>query len=355
MADIMHEKLLVMITAIEKWLSTAAELRSLQLVPGFRISLATDVGLVRKDNQDRVAALSVSAVNGSQPFVCVAVSDGMGGLQDGGDCATATLAALFSSLIVQTDPSLARRLELATRQANLYVFDRWKSKGGATLSAAIVTADGLIHVSNVGDSRIYGLRNSSVERLTVDDSLADAFGGEGRELLQFIGVGPPLLPKVSRIDGAYDSLLLTSDGAHYFQPAVFDELYTRAGDTFRAAERILAVARYLGGPDNISVAAIRLTDVVGALRASQPHLPTIWSGVRELQLLNALHETSGQESSIGQEGNSNSNTDGPDGDSDPRQDRKSKRRKQRQEKRKDSEKNQLEIRMTTDESDDADR
>jgi PPM family protein phosphatase len=84
--------------SIKNWLWKVAEMRSVQLLPGSNIYLATDLGVVRKENQDRVAVLKVTPNDGTLPFFCVAVSDGMGGMQDGAECATTTLASFFSSL-----------------------------------------------------------------------------------------------------------------------------------------------------------------------------------------------------------------------------------------------------------------
>ncbi len=135
----------------------AAEKRSVQLVPGSNIYLATDLGVVRKENQDRVAALRVHPIGGGLPFYCIAVSDGMGGMQDGAECATTAIASFLYSIIQHSERPAPEMLKMATIDANNDVYGRWQGKGGATLSAALLEGDGSLHTSNVGDSRIYAV------------------------------------------------------------------------------------------------------------------------------------------------------------------------------------------------------
>jgi serine/threonine protein phosphatase PrpC len=272
--------------SIKNWLETVAEGRSLQIVPSSRISLATDVGIIRKENQDRLGALKIEPLDGSLPFYCIAVCDGMGGMQSGGECATSALASFFSSLIQSVGQPAPARLKAATLEANADVHQQWAGKGGTTLSAILIESDGSLHISNVGDSRIYVTEKGStgLRRVTVDDSLQDAFGGQGRELVQFIGIGSALAPHVETLPGGLEGVLVTSDGAHYFDANLFKDIVMRAGEPSRAAERILALARWLGGPDNATIAAFRVPDVVKSLHGSRSSLPTIWSGVAQLQI-----------------------------------------------------------------------
>jgi serine/threonine protein phosphatase PrpC len=343
-----------MFEPIKEWLTVAAQQRSQQLIFDSKVALSTDVGLKRNENQDRVAALQISSgLHHGRSFVCIAVSDGMGGMLDGGECATSTIAALFASLIRNADQAGLRKLLFATQDANVEVNKVWRGKGGATLSAALVEADGSLHCANVGDSRIYALEQSrtNIRRVTIDDSLKEAFGGQGRELVQFIGIGPALVPRVETLPRELDSLFITSDGAHYFDQVVFRDLILQAADPVRATERIVALARWLGGPDNASVAAFRISDVLSAIKHSKASvMPTMWSGTSQLRIAKAnfpeakspgdatLPPTSAETTEAKQpfEGRSRSTS----------------RRKINLPKKKPQE-NQLEINISTDENDDA--
>jgi len=46
---------------------------------------------------------------------------------------------------------------------------------------------------------------------------------------------------------------MTSDGTHYIDQQIFKTVIEKADDANRAAERLLALARWLGGPDNASI------------------------------------------------------------------------------------------------------
>ena len=181
------------------WLHRVAPDRATQLILDKSAILATDVGLRRSENQDRVAALRVQPVERNlQPFICFAVSDGMGGMKNGAECATLTFAALFSSLVQSKEVDLRNRLTDATHHANKAVHDYALGKGGATLSAVVIQKRGAAHYVNVGDSRITLTTRSSpnLNRLTIDDTLKEAFGGQGGELVQFIGIlATHLLPR----------------------------------------------------------------------------------------------------------------------------------------------------------------
>jgi PPM family protein phosphatase len=332
--------------AIRNWLGSVAEERSVQVIHKSNIYLATDVGIARKENQDRVAALTAEPSGGGMPFCCVAVTDGMGGMLDGAECATSALASFFYSLVLGGNHPAPVRLKTATIDANEDVHGRWHGKGGTTLSAVLIEADGSVHTSNVGDSRIYAVGKgwSGIRRITVDDNLQDAFGGEGRELVQFIGVGKALLPRIDTLSRGFEGLLITSDGAHFFDSQVFEELAVRAGAPARAGERIIALSRWLGGPDNSTVAALRISDVVASLSSSSD-LPTIWSGVRQLQFIppNVSHFSAAaspdQPTSVSLEKTEHDLAT-------------TSKRKRKAQKQSSKEKQQLEINITTDESDD---
>lgn len=232
-------------------------------LPAF--ALMSDVGLTRHENQDRAIVAQVGRLHPDvSAFTCLAVSDGMGGMFAGEACAIITLSAFVSGLVSSRNRNGAERLIAAARIADSAVHAFAQGKGGATLSAVLVEETGRAWHLNVGDSRIYIVSDARqrLERITVDDNLQEAFGGHGKELVQFIGIGSSLLPRVGELPPSADQVYITSDGAHYFSPELLQELVIRAGDPKRAAERIIAVSRWLGGPDNATVAAFRPRDLV---------------------------------------------------------------------------------------------
>lgn len=61
-------------------------------------ALATDVGIVRTQNQDRVVMARGKDFNGDTYLLAI-LCDGMGGMQDGEYCAATTIASFISSFI----------------------------------------------------------------------------------------------------------------------------------------------------------------------------------------------------------------------------------------------------------------
>jgi PPM family protein phosphatase len=213
----------------------------------------------------------------------------MGGMKDGGACATVSIAAFFSALISASELEPQRKLHIATNIANETVYRTWQGRGGATLSAVLIEGSQSIFVTNVGDSRVYALDTewSKLIRLTVDDNLKEAFGGADRGLVQFIGIGKSLIPNVQKVSAGLNSFFVTSDGAHYFDEAIFEKLLLSATEPLRATDRLLALARWLGGPDNASVAAFTVSHLLDKLNRVNRSLPTVWSGYSQLHLQRA--------------------------------------------------------------------
>ncbi len=136
----------------------------------------TDIGMVRRENQD---AYAIQEDTPSGHAVCV-VCDGMGG-PAGGRMASAIavetyLAELVPLLREDMDPralSLASaqavsRANAAIREAAAKTPDYQNM--GTTLVSAIACAEGAV-VSNVGDSRAYCLSGDRCVRITRDHSL----------------------------------------------------------------------------------------------------------------------------------------------------------------------------------------
>jgi len=242
-----------------KWLSRRVPEQGTNIATALPIILATDQGLSRVENQDRVAAMRVNAISGgSKPFVAIALADGMGGMKDGAGCAIRALSSFFNALAHHRNASPKERLELAVHSANNSVNAFSGGYGGATLSALLICPDEDSLLANIGDSRIYAISGedieNNVERLTVDDSLEEAVGGYGRELLQFVGMGDGLKPHVSVVPKEAKRILITSDGVHFISQSTLYDVLLNAPESKQVADRLGALVRWCGAPDNASLA-----------------------------------------------------------------------------------------------------
>ncbi|AZG78385.1 PP2C family protein-serine/threonine phosphatase [Methylocystis rosea] len=244
---------------VATWLSRSVPDRAQNQCFDFPAILATDIGLQREENQDRVAALRLSAKQGSQPIIAVVVADGMGGMRDGGKCATLAISSFFYALVRHRHQGLEQRAAAAIAHANDAVYAFAGGRGGATLSALLFDAGASPVIINLGDSRIYACgKGVKVERLTVDDSLEEAVGGHGRELLQFVGMGAGMRPHIRSVPTGAMELALTTDGIHYIDADTLASVLFHAPEQKAASDRLSALARWCGGHDNASIALIDL-------------------------------------------------------------------------------------------------
>jgi serine/threonine protein phosphatase PrpC len=253
---------------IEAWLSRAVPERAVNQCFDLSAVLATDVGLQRSENQDRVAALRINAKNTSgRPLIAVAVADGMGGMRDGARCATLALSSFFYALTLYRSHEIEKRANAAIAHANDAVFRFAGGKGGTTLSAVVLDHELRPFIVHLGDSRIYSFGGGAkVERLTTDDSLAEAVGGHGRDLLQFVGMGEGMQPHVKLIPVSLRQLAITTDGIHFIESATLESVLSNAARLKPASERLSALARWCGGPDNASSALIDLQLLMQEIR-----------------------------------------------------------------------------------------
>ncbi len=279
---------MVLQNRLTRLLSRGIEARQVRSLVDPPIVLATELGR-RAENQDRVAVARMrSALRPNQSLVAIAVSDGMGGMRDGGACASLTLAAFFEELLRLRTLSLPDRVRRCTQLANERVHAFARGQGGATLSAVVVEPSLAPCVVNVGDSRVYcdvtapnGSR--TLDRLTVDNSLADAFGGEGRDLLQFIGMGEGLTPHVRDVPSEAQGVLITTDGVHFLDSTLFSQIFLQSDTLRQAVDRLAALARWFGGPDNATLAAF----APGDLRESdmEEGVLEIWTPSESVEIL----------------------------------------------------------------------
>lgn len=185
----------------------------------FRSAAASDVGRIRRTNEDRVLDRPDRGL--------WAVADGMGGLSRGDVAAEIAIAALAA---LADDPRpidahrVSDRLADADRQVRAAIGD---NAGGTTIVVLLADANGA-SILWAGDSRAYRLTDTGVERLTRDHSLvADLVEAglvapaqadhhpQANVVTRALGAGDDAAPQVVRIDFVSgDRILLASDGLY---------------------------------------------------------------------------------------------------------------------------------------------
>ena len=244
-----------------------------------RVGAATDVGQVRKLNEDAYTIIPRQGV-----FV---VCDGMGGAAAGEVASQMTIETIQKVLISNDNNAapvspagyLARteRLAEAVRESNRAIYelaqeDRKKAGMGTTF-VGVWVEDNIASVAHVGDSRAYLWHRDQIEPITEDHSLVEAQVKAGvirrdqveeskvrSVLLRALGQEPQVQVDVSEMPlQPGDYLLLCSDGLTRVVP---DSGLSRAITALREPQRIcdylIQTANSRGGPDNITVVVVQV-------------------------------------------------------------------------------------------------
>lgn len=235
--------------------------------PG-RIATAegTDVGRVRATNQDACATF-----RGAGGATLLVTADGMGGHRGGEVASRLAVEAVGSAFEGASEPSgglLRATLEAANARILQVSLERSEVAGmGSTGVALLLADDGRGWIANVGDSRVYRLRDERLEPLTRDHSLVAELVEAGairpdearvhprrNELRRALGVGREVEIDLDGIRvHAGDRYLVCSDGLWGCVPD--DEIASVLGGLApeEAVRALIERANAAGGPDNITV------------------------------------------------------------------------------------------------------
>ena len=238
--------------------------------PGWRMAMRSDVGRVRTRNEDFGfcdEALGVALL-----------ADGMGG-HAGGDIAARLAVEAWIERIRKCPGALIeeRDLRVAVADANRAVFalasaDPALRRMGTTLVGGCFRPDGTLLTCNVGDSRLYRLRDGVLSCLTRDHSVLREQCDAG--MIESEASGPPalrgLLTRAVGVAGWVvpdltismaqmgDIYLLCSDGLTEMltDAEIAEILGVLGGNPPLAAEHLVNLANDRGGMDNVSVIVV---------------------------------------------------------------------------------------------------
>lgn len=227
-----------------------------------RVASRTDVGLVRKINQDAVI------LGGG----LMGVADGMGG-HNGGETASAGARDGLMRILAGRTPD-AETLADAVKEVNLELWKRQEdddtlSGMGTTLSVLWPTEEKML-VAHVGDSRIYLLRDGMLRQVTRDHSMVADMVRRGllteeqaavhpmrNYITRAVGTEPQIeVDSLAFERQAGDRWLICSDGLHGLLSR--EELQAlMAGESLEeAADQMMREALDRGGRDNISLVLV---------------------------------------------------------------------------------------------------
>lgn len=296
-------------TQLTNWLLRRTPTGGVRRVAPLAAAIASEVGNIRTDNQDRAVIVRGRDRHG-RDYAIVAVADGIGGMRDGAACASLALGALVAALDQQAqraDIEGEQWIRNAVFAADEAVFAQSRGDGGSTLVALVIRPGFSIHWLSVGDSRVYSSNGKSLAQTSIDDTIAGQLGknlegsSEQSKLLQFIGMGSELEPHIGEFGhGTLDAVLLTTDGVHYLSstPNWLGQIVSNAPDPGACVKRLVELAKWCGGPDNATVAMISLSaNWEPDDRPAYPCLE-VWDAFGELQVIQGYPSARGESSHI---------------------------------------------------------
>jgi protein phosphatase len=246
---------------------------------------ATDVGMVRSNNQDAVLSFfsATRSVDDRPDFGLFAVADGMGGHHDGEKASALTVRTLLAEVMTSLflpmvngthesgDTPISEILVSAVLKSNGAVI-RNVPDGGTTLTAVTIIGD-LAYVSHVGDSRVYYIVGDRVEQVTRDHSLvqrlieldqltpAEAADHPQKNVLyRALGQTESLeVDILTRRLTPHSRLLLFSDGLwNLVEERELREIVMKNANPQLACDQLIALANSRGGVDNITAILLHI-------------------------------------------------------------------------------------------------
>ncbi|MDP2306424.1 MAG: serine/threonine-protein phosphatase [Pseudomonadota bacterium] len=227
-------------------------------------SARTHTGRVRPHNEDAAVCRPEQGL--------FAVIDGMGG-QEAGEVAAAIAAAAIAE--VPNLPHLASEtvLTAAMKEARARILRQAEAEPSQKDMGAVATAVRIedngrsIAVAHVGDTRAWITNAKGVRQLTHDHvATGDSAGASKRPVARDLGrkTMEGDWVETGRFPIARgDLLVLASDGLHDAVPkeelaSELVRLWREGGDADAATARLIALALARGGPDNVTVVAVRI-------------------------------------------------------------------------------------------------
>jgi serine/threonine protein phosphatase PrpC len=247
------------------------------------VGLASETGR-RPRNEDFVAADRPAGSRGAGEFAA-AIADGVGGGPGGRLAAETTVRAFLDGyfglpLTLGVERAAGRALQAINRWLHGLAQQNADLRGMATTFSALLLRGREAYVLHAGDSRVYRLRDATLQRLTTDHA-------HDQPDLRHVLYRAVALEENLRADAGrhtlrvHDRYLLCTDGVHGTLPdRQIEALLATRGDPQASAAEIVAAALEAGSRDNVTalvldVLALPPLDRTGleAALAALPLLP----------------------------------------------------------------------------------
>ncbi|MFF3323416.1 PP2C family protein-serine/threonine phosphatase [Streptomyces sp. NPDC002889] len=244
-------------------------------MPYVAVTALSHTGLVRDHNEDSLVVgpwtLCGTVTENPQTLLfplgtplAVAVADGLGG-QPAGEVASSLVVRQLASLgpSLDSEDAVGDALKLCNHSVYAAAGDDPELITMGTTVAGAVVLPGSLMAFNIGDSKVYAVTPDGLRQVSVDDSPPPRPGHRTTSaVLQTLGgthAFTAVTPHVTTSElSTGDRYLVCTDGLTDPVPEdVLDELLRVHGDG-RAAFELWKAAIEAGGPDNITLALIRV-------------------------------------------------------------------------------------------------
>jgi protein phosphatase len=244
------------------------------------VAARTDVGRIRAGNED---SLYADATQGRGLFI---VADGMGGHAAGevaSSMAVQIVARELQAVPASDAPDASERMGEALRLANRVIYERTmresEKQGMGTTASVLLLSDAGYLIGQVGDSRIYLLRDGALRQLTKDHSYVQEQIDAGY-LTPEQARYHPYSNVITRCVGANeaaeadifagqlqpgDVFLVASDGlTGMVEDRRLQQLLSAPAKPARVVDALIAEANGRGGLDNITAILVQVHSVNGS-------------------------------------------------------------------------------------------
>lgn len=231
------------------------------------VGIVSDIGMVRNLNEDYAKYLECN------DFKIYVVADGMGG-HNAGEVASKMAAEGIVNYVGENfsentkDVVLKNAIEKVNKDIYFHSLKNDCLNGmGTTITACLITKD-WIKIANVGDSSCFGITNNEIIKITKDHSLVQELVDSG-SISENEAANHPKKNIITRaigtsdkvdvdifdiIENKYDKYVLCSDGlTNELTKEDIIKVINEEKDLSLACERLVNIAKYKGGRDNITV------------------------------------------------------------------------------------------------------
>ena len=231
------------------------------------VGIVSDIGMVRNLNEDYAKYLECN------DFKIYVVADGMGG-HNAGEVASKMAAEGIVNYVGENfsentkDVVLKNAIEKVNKDIYFHSLKNDCLNGmGTTITACLITKD-WIKIANVGDSSCFGITTNEIIKITKDHSLVQELVDSGsiseneaanhpkkNIITRAIGTSDKVNVDIfDIIENKYDKYVLCSDGlTNELTKEDIIKVINEEKDLSLACERLVNIAKYKGGRDNITV------------------------------------------------------------------------------------------------------